>query len=217
MSVGRAKRSYSGYDGYRPGNAYFICDRCSGRFRRSKMLTEWTGLKVDALCLDPRPPQMQPPNIYPEGLPFFDARPPQDLPDRLQDDTSLQAVTGGIQAPYGQLYPNGQNQQPGALSPLEIVETPTPQGPNVLQDDITFITGVVNPYQFVALPPNPNPNAPVSSPPTPPPPTPPPASNPPPPPPTLSAPADLVLPSISGTPDVGNVLTGNVGTWTGNP
>lgn len=107
------------------------------------MLTEWTGLKVDARCLDPRPPQMQPPNIYPEGLPFFDARPPQDRPDRLQDDTSLQSVTGGMLAPFGQLYPNGQTQQPGALSPLQLVENPTPQGPNVLADDITFITGVV--------------------------------------------------------------------------
>lgn len=143
MSVGRVRMSYPGYDAYRPGNAYFICDRCSGRFRRSAMLTEWTGLKVDRLCLDPRPPQMQPPSVYPEGMPFFDARPPQDNPDRLQDDTSLQSVTGGMLAPYGQLYPNGQNQQPGALSPLQIVETPTPQGPNVLADDITFITGTV--------------------------------------------------------------------------
>ncbi len=86
---------------------------------------------------------MQPPNIYPEGIPFFDARPPQDNPDRLQDDTSLQSVTGGFLASDGQLYPNGQNQQPGALSPQQIVENPTPQGVDVLEDDITFITGPV--------------------------------------------------------------------------
>ncbi len=161
------------------------------------MLTEWTGLKVDAKCLDPRPPQMQPPDIYPEGIPFFDARPPQDRPDRLQDDTSLQSAPGGFLAPYGELYPNGQNQQPGSLSPLELVETPTPQGPEVLADDITFITGVVAESQFVALPPNPEPGP---TPPGPPHPT---------------LPTNTVAPSISGTPSVGMTLTGDVGTWTG--
>lgn len=137
------------------------------------MLTEWDGLKVDAKCLDPRPPQMIPPVIYPEGVPFVDARPPQDNADRMQDDTVLQSVTGGfIVSPPGQLYPNGQNQLPGALSPQNVIEdgyqtplttqdgTPittesgeiimvqiagTPQGPNVLEDDITIITGVEPP------------------------------------------------------------------------
>lgn len=132
------------YDTYQAGNAFFTCDRCSGRFRRSLMLTEWDGLKVDRLCYDIRPPQMIPPVIYPEGMPFRDARPPQDNPDRLQDDTSLQAVPGGfIITPPGQLYPNGQSQQPGSLSPQQLVENPTPKGPNVLADDITFITGVI--------------------------------------------------------------------------
>lgn len=135
--------SYPGYNAYRGGNAWFICDRCSQRWRRSEMHTEWTGLKVDIACLDPRPPQMQPPNIYPEGIPFFDARPPQDRPDRLQDDTSLQSVTGGVKAPYGQLYPNGQNQQPGSLSPLQVEQSPVVLSPNVLEDDITIITGYV--------------------------------------------------------------------------
>jgi hypothetical protein len=141
------------------GDAWFICDRCSQRFRRSEMLVEWTNLRVDAKCLDPRPPQMQPPDVYPEGLPFYGARPPQDNPDRLQDDTSLQSITGGFSiTPPGQLYPNGQQQQPGALSPQLILEsnstTPqdgepnnpgigTPIGPNVLADDVSIITGVV--------------------------------------------------------------------------
>lgn len=138
------------------------------------MLTEWTGLKVDARCLDPRPPQMEPPNVYPEGIPFLDARPPQDNGDRLQDDTALQSVTGGIKVQYGVSNPNGQNQGPGALSPLEFESGPTggvlldaagnplldaagnplldtndtsSMGcpPSVLEDDITFITGVVPP------------------------------------------------------------------------
>jgi hypothetical protein len=139
------RRSYPGYDAYRPGNAYFICDRCSQRHRRSAMLTEWTGLKVDAKCLDPRPPQMEPPDVYPEGLPFPDARPPQDNPDRLQDDTCLYPVVGGIAATDGQYWtsPAGQPTFPGGLSPQQLVETPTPEGPNVLEDDVTFITGPV--------------------------------------------------------------------------
>lgn len=180
----KAERSFAGANTYRAGNAWFICDRCSQRFRRSAMLTEWTGLKVDGKCLDPRPPQMQPPNVFPEGIPFFDARPPQDRPDRLQDDTSLQSVTGGMLAPFGELHPNGQQQQPGALSPLQLVENPTPLGPNVLADDITFITGVVA--------------APSVDP-------------------AINPPTNTTLPSISGVPGVGNTLTGDVGTWTGNP
>lgn len=130
-------------DTYRSGNAWFICDTCGQRWRRSQMLTQWDGLKVCPRDIDPRPPQMIPPVIYPEGMPFVDARPPQDNPDRLQDDTTLQAVPGGfIVAPPGQLYPNGQNPGPGGISPQQLVENPTPEGPNVLADDITFITGV---------------------------------------------------------------------------
>jgi hypothetical protein len=187
--VGRFSRNlaYAGSDSYRPGDAWFTCDRCSGRYRRSAMLTEWTGLKVDAGCLDPRPPQMSPPEVYPEGLPFLDARPPQDRPDRLQDDTSLQSTTGGMLAPYGQLYPNGQNPQPGALSPLQLVETPTPQGPSVLADDVTFVTGPVS-APDAASP------APVDG-----------------------APVCTAAPTISGTPALGATLTGGVGTWTGSP
>jgi hypothetical protein len=139
----RTSRAYPGYDAYRGPNAYFICDRCSGRFRRSSMLTEWTGLKVDRACLDPRPPQMVPPDVYPEGIPFPDARTPQDNGDRLQDQTALQSVTGGMAVQVGVLHPNGQDQLPGALSPLMLVENPTPQGADILADDITFITGLV--------------------------------------------------------------------------
>lgn len=141
------------YDTYQAGNAWYVCDICSQRFRRSLMLTQWDGLKVDKLCWSPRPPQMIPPVIYPEGMPFRDARPPQDNGDRLQDDTSLQAVPGGfLISPPGQLYPNGQSQQPGALSPQMLVENPTPQGPNVLADDITFITGTIPAPDQTSLP-----------------------------------------------------------------
>lgn len=107
------------------------------------MYVEWDNLRVDRRCLDPRPPQMSPPNVYPEGQPFLDARPPQDGPDRLQDETALQSVTGGMAATPGVSMPNGQDQLPGALSPLQPTESPLPQGPNVLADDATFITGPV--------------------------------------------------------------------------
>lgn len=154
----RRSFGYQNYNAYRPGGGYFICDRCSQRWRRTFMLTEWTGLKVDAKCLDPRPPQMMPPDVFPEGMPFLDARVPQDNPDRLEDDTALQSVPGGFVVQVGQTYPNGQNQQPGALSPLPVTESVTadpydpepgnpsvgtPIGPDVLADDVTFITGPV--------------------------------------------------------------------------
>lgn len=87
------------------------------------MVVEWTGLRVGPGEVDPRPPQMSIPDVFPEGLPFPDTRPPQDRPDRLEDDTSLQSVTGGFQVQVGQLYPAGQQQQPGALSPLPVDET----------------------------------------------------------------------------------------------
>lgn len=163
-------RSYSGSDTYRLGNAYFICDRCSQRWRRSQMRVEWDNLRVCKPCLDPRPPQMQPPDVFPEGIPFFDARPPGDNPDRLVDDTGLQSGLGGLYIVDGVSGP--VNQQPGSISPQPFTETVsfaygelateeeavietedgfaiavtdlgTPVGPDVLADDITFITGPV--------------------------------------------------------------------------
>lgn len=86
------------------------------------MYARWDNLRVCIKDLDPRPPQMQPPNVYPEALPFLDTRPPQDRPDRLEDDTALQSVTGGFALQAGALYPNGQMQEPGALSPQPITE-----------------------------------------------------------------------------------------------
>ncbi len=152
--------AYPNSDTYR-GGAWFICDVCSQRFRRTQMLVRWDSLRVDAACNDPRPPQMSVPNVYPEGLPFPDARSPQDRPDRLTDDTALQSRLGGFTVQDGQTYPNGQVQQPGALSPQPVVESvdpdggpyvpepgnPTvglPLGASVLADDVTFISGPVS-------------------------------------------------------------------------
>lgn len=116
--------AYPNSDVYKSKGAWFICDVCSQRFRRTDMLTRWDNLRVDAKCNDPRPPQMSIPDVYPEGIPFPDARSPQDRPDRLEDDTSLASMQGGMQAPFGVLYPpGGQNGQPGALSPLPVLES----------------------------------------------------------------------------------------------
>lgn len=155
----KSSYAYRGSNTYKSGDAWAICDRCGRRHRRSAIWTEWDNLRVGIDCLDPRPPQMMPPNVYPEGIPFPDARPPADNPDRLMDDTTLQSVSGGVTIQDGALYPNGQNQQPGALSPLQVYESVTaspndpepgqpgaigtPIGPNVLADDVTFITGPV--------------------------------------------------------------------------
>ena len=127
---------------YRSGNAYFTCDRCSQRWRRAQMLTEWTNLKVCPVCIDPRPPQMMPPNIYPEGIPFMDARAPQDNPTMLSDDSYLVPVTGGMIVSNGVVTPNVPI---GAMSPQAVIETDPDfvPGPNVLADDIEIKTGPI--------------------------------------------------------------------------
>ncbi len=137
---------------YKSGDAYYICDRCGQRHRRSGMMTEWDGLKVNKACLDPRPPQMFPPNVYPEGIPFVDARPPQDNPDRLTDDTSIFGITGGIGITNGQLIPGAPD---GAISPQEIL-TGYINSPSMLQDDVTLRTGTI-PSPSIVIEPTPTP------------------------------------------------------------
>lgn len=121
------------------------------------MRAEWTGLRVCPPCLDPRPPQMTPPNVYPEGMPFFDARPPQDLGDRLTDDTYLVSMSGtlGLSVAGPPVYPSGQTSPIGALSPQDITVDPIIadipllpgqteiEAQNILEDDITLRTGPV--------------------------------------------------------------------------
>lgn len=139
-------RSANAQSTYRAGNAWFVCDRCSQRRRRSVMQTEWTGLKVCPVCLDPRPPQMEPPEIYPEGIPFPDARAPQDNGDDMMDDTTLRPVTGGVTPDMGGQpnLPNGQVSPVGAVSPMTVVETPLPdRAPGQVLDDVAIRTGPV--------------------------------------------------------------------------
>lgn len=52
-----------------------ICDRCGFRVPRSQLRKEWTGLMVCRADYDPRPAHHSPPVVYPEGVPYRDARP----------------------------------------------------------------------------------------------------------------------------------------------
>ena len=116
-------------DTYQGRNAYFICDECGQRWRRAEMHTRWDGLKVDWRCNDPRPPQMEPPDVYPEGMPFIDARPPQDNGDALVDQTHIWSAMGGMAITDGvtPTIPSGQKADVGSLSPRPILNTPTGQ------------------------------------------------------------------------------------------
>lgn len=113
-------------DSYKSSDAWFCCDRCGTRGRRSRMFTEWTGLKVHGDCLDPYPPDMIPYNLYPEGIPFIDARPDKGLPDLLTDSTSLVPIQGGFTTTT--ILPA----EPGLLSPQNIL-SPINDDPNSLR------------------------------------------------------------------------------------
>ena len=152
------------------GGAWAICDRCSQRWRRHQMVTEWDMLQVCPPCLDPKPPQMMPPDVYPEGIPFPDARPPQDNPDRLYDDSYLVAHADGFVVTTGTypVYPNGQKAPIGAFSPQPVLVSPIPADTplaKLVTDDVTLRTGPVAAPSVTGSSPGPVPG---SSPPQPP-------------------------------------------------
>lgn len=60
---------------YVTGGTKAICDRCGFEYPLKSLRKEWTGLMVCAKDLDPKPPQMSPPKVRPEGLPLPNARP----------------------------------------------------------------------------------------------------------------------------------------------
>jgi len=61
---------------YKDGEPYGLCDRCNYKRRiLTELKTEWTSLKVCQECLDPKPPQLEAPNVFPEGLPVDQPRP----------------------------------------------------------------------------------------------------------------------------------------------
>lgn len=111
---------------------------------------------------------MTPPNVYPEGIPFPDARPPQDNSDRLMDDSYLESLAGVIEPTDGDypVYANGQKSPIGAYSPQMVIVDPVPDAPpsaSQLADDVTLRTGPV----FAPSVSGPSPG-PVPGPPTPP-------------------------------------------------
>lgn len=65
---------------YKPGGVWACCDRCGLNYRLSDLRKEWTGLMVCKADFDPKPADLRPPNIYPEGIPVPNARPdPGDI------------------------------------------------------------------------------------------------------------------------------------------
>lgn len=68
----------SGAPNWQPGRPWGICDRCAGKYRRTgqaSLRMEWTGLWVCNRCWDPRPPEMTPPQVWPEGVAIDQAKP----------------------------------------------------------------------------------------------------------------------------------------------
>lgn len=58
------------------GGPYGVCDRCGFKRRLRKLRKEWTGLLVcHDTCWDPKPVELRPPSIRPEGLPAKNSRP----------------------------------------------------------------------------------------------------------------------------------------------
>lgn len=55
--------------------AWGICQRCGWQYRLSQLRKEWTNLRVCNSCYDPKPADMSPPKVKPEGLPLPNAAP----------------------------------------------------------------------------------------------------------------------------------------------
>jgi hypothetical protein len=62
---------------YIPGQNWYICDRCDQKVRKANIRKEWSNLMVCEPCLDPRPVEMTPPVVWPEGTAIPDSRPRQ--------------------------------------------------------------------------------------------------------------------------------------------
>lgn len=60
---------------YKDGQPWGICDRCNFKRRLSVLRFEWTSLRVCEECYDPKPAQLEAPNVAPEGLPVDQPRP----------------------------------------------------------------------------------------------------------------------------------------------
>lgn len=59
--------------------SYGYCERCNWRCEADDLRKEWTNLRVCPDCFDPRPPNLSPPNVRPEGVPLPNAAPEPDF------------------------------------------------------------------------------------------------------------------------------------------
>jgi len=57
------------------GRVWSACDRCDQTVPHNILRFEWTGLLVCNFCIDPRPPELDAPNVGPEGMPIDNPRP----------------------------------------------------------------------------------------------------------------------------------------------
>lgn len=51
------------------------CPRCGFKRRLNTFRKEWTGERVCRDCWDPKPAEMKPPRVKPEGVPVPNAQP----------------------------------------------------------------------------------------------------------------------------------------------
>ena len=80
MSIDSYGPDTRGAPHYIAGRPWGICDRCSDKYRRDQLKLEWTSLWVCATCWDPRPPEMTPPQVWPEGVAIAYPKPePSDI------------------------------------------------------------------------------------------------------------------------------------------
>lgn len=72
------------------GDPLAVCDRCPRQVHLRELSKEWTGLMVCDECWDPKPVDLRPRRLGPEGMPYRNARPE---PEPLFIDP-LNPVTG---------------------------------------------------------------------------------------------------------------------------
>lgn len=61
---------------------YGVCMRCGFKRRVNQLRKEWTGLRVCDECWDPKPAELRPPRVTPEGLPVPNASPEPPIVER---------------------------------------------------------------------------------------------------------------------------------------
>jgi len=68
------------------GGVKYVCERCGFEYPLSKLRKEWTGIWVCEKDWDPKPRDLKPPRIVPEGVPRISSRMP--YPDNSPNTTT---------------------------------------------------------------------------------------------------------------------------------